>query len=108
MARSRAWSWSPGTAARRGSSRVSRVSPAPASRPYRSLGEVGLDYWTPWLAWDGEAAQGGLGASLSDFDADPADRFITATALRHQACLLTADRLILAWSGPLQRTPADT
>jgi PIN domain nuclease of toxin-antitoxin system len=36
------------------------------------------------------------------------DRFITATALRHRACLLTADRLILAWPGRLQRTPADT
>lgn len=49
-----------------------------------------------------------LGASLCDFHADPADRFITATALRHQACLLTADRQILAWPGSLQRTPADT
>jgi PIN domain nuclease of toxin-antitoxin system len=49
-----------------------------------------------------------LGAGLRDFHADPADRFIAATALRHQACLLTADRLILAWPGTLQRNPADT
>jgi len=58
------------------------------------------------LPLDGATAL--LGASLNDFHADPADRFITATALRHQSCLLTADRLILAWPGPLQRTPADT
>ena len=47
-----------------------------------------------------------LGAQLDNFHPDPADRFITATALRHQACLLTADRLILAWSGKLQRLNA--
>ena len=58
------------------------------------------------LPLDGATAL--LGAGLSDFHADPADRFIAATALRHQACLLTADRLILAWPGTLQRTPADT
>lgn len=58
------------------------------------------------LPLDGATAL--LGAGLSDFHADPADRFIAATALRHQACLLTADRSILAWPGTLQRTPADT
>jgi PIN domain nuclease of toxin-antitoxin system len=58
------------------------------------------------LPLDGTTAS--LGAALNDFHADPADRFITATALRHQACLLTADRPILAWPGTLQRTPADT
>lgn len=58
------------------------------------------------LPLDGATAL--LGAGLSDFHPDPADRFITATALRHQARLLTADRLILAWSGTLQRLPADT
>ncbi len=58
------------------------------------------------LPLDGATAL--LGASLHDFHADPADRFIAATALRHQACLFTADRLILAWQGTLQCTPADT
>ena len=58
------------------------------------------------LPLDGATAL--LGAGLRDFHADSADRFIAATALRHQACLLTADRLILAWPGTLQRTPADT
>ena len=47
-----------------------------------------------------------LGAELDNFHADPADRFITATALRYEACLLTADQAILAWAGPLQRRPA--
>jgi PIN domain nuclease of toxin-antitoxin system len=58
------------------------------------------------LPLDGATAL--LGAGLDDFHAKPADRYIAATALRHQACLLTADRLILAWPGTLQRTPADT
>ncbi len=56
------------------------------------------------LALDGSTAL--LGAELRDFHADPADRFITATALRHSAWLLTADRLILDWPGTLQRTAA--
>jgi len=45
---------------------------------------------------------------LNGFHADPADRFITATALRQRARLLTADRAILAWPGTLERLPADT
>lgn len=78
-----------------------------------ALGRSASQWRSDWLeaglqelSLDGATAL--LGASLNDFHADPADRFITATALRHQACLLTADRLILAWPGPLQRTPADT
>ena len=58
------------------------------------------------LPLDGATAL--LGADLNGFHADPADRFITATALRQRACLLTADRAILAWPGPLERLPADT
>lgn len=58
------------------------------------------------LPLDGATAL--LGAGLAAFHADPADRFITASALRHRACLLTADRGILAWPGSLQRIPADT
>lgn len=41
-------------------------------------------------------------AELADFHSDPADRFITATALRNGAALVTADRRMLAWSGPVQ------
>jgi len=58
------------------------------------------------LPLDGATAL--LGADLNGFHADPADRFITATALRQRACLLTADRAILAWPGTLERLPADT
>ena len=42
---------------------------------------------------------------LKDFHADPADRIIVATALEgHQ--LVTSDRAILKWSGPLNRLDA--
>ena len=56
------------------------------------------------LALDGATTL--LGAQLDGFHPDPADRFITAAALRHQACLLTADQLILNWPGKLQRQNA--
>ena len=49
------------------------------------------------------ATQAGL---LPDLHGDPADRIIVATALAGGHELITADRLILAWEGPLQRTPA--
>jgi len=45
-------------------------------------------------------------ATLHDFHADPADRFITATALLYGATLVTADDRILVWSGALQRHDA--
>ena len=42
---------------------------------------------------------------LPDFHADPADRLIVATALGgHQ--LVTADRQLLSWPGPLSRLDA--
>ena len=51
---------------------------------------------------------GGIGlraARLVNFHGDPADRMIVATALSgHQ--LLTTDRQILDWDGPLQRINA--
>lgn len=43
---------------------------------------------------------------LDDFDADPADRIIVATARAHNATLLTADEKILAWPGRLDRRDA--
>jgi len=43
---------------------------------------------------------------LAGFHADPADRFITATALLHQAQLVTADSAILSWSDPFPRLDA--
>ena len=43
--------------------------------------------------------------ALVDFHRDPADRIIVATALQgHQ--LVTEDRRILAWPGPLNRLRA--
>ena len=36
--------------------------------------------------------------TLENFHGDPADRIIAATALIHDATLLTADKKILAWS----------
>lgn len=38
-------------------------------------------------------------ATLKDFHGDPADRFITATAMSGEAVLVTADRRILSWQG---------
>ena len=38
---------------------------------------------------------------LPGLHGDPADRFITATAIRAQAPLVTADANLLAWRGPL-------
>lgn len=43
---------------------------------------------------------------LDEFHADPADRFIVATAMQQNATLLTADREILSWHGALQREDA--
>jgi PIN domain nuclease of toxin-antitoxin system len=51
--------------------------------------------------WPVTGEVGIAAAALCDFHADPADRFITATALLHGATLVTADDRILAWSGPL-------
>lgn len=45
-------------------------------------------------------------ATLPDMHRDPADRFLVATAMHIDAALLTADRKLLAWSGPLKRLDA--
>jgi PIN domain nuclease of toxin-antitoxin system len=42
-------------------------------------------------------------AELADFHGDPADRLIVASALSLGAALVTADRSILTWPGPLKR-----
>ena len=42
---------------------------------------------------------------LADFHPDPADRLIVATALAGHR-LVTADRRLLSWSGPLSRLDA--
>lgn len=45
-------------------------------------------------------------ARLNAMHADPADRFIVATALAHDATLVTADERILGWAGALRRLDA--
>jgi PIN domain nuclease of toxin-antitoxin system len=49
-----------------------------------------------------DGAVGIAAAQLADFHGDPADRLIVASALSLEATLITADRLILAWPGPLK------
>ncbi len=65
--------------------------------------------------WRQELLTGGLGeipldgdiairaVRLSNFHADPADRFITATAQGLDAVLITADKKILDWPGDVRR-----
>ena len=72
---------------------------------------VNADQWRLDLLDEGLAeipVDGGIGlhaAYLANFHGDPADRIIVATALNdHQ--LLTTDREILDWDGPLQRIDA--
>ncbi|MBM3539962.1 MAG: type II toxin-antitoxin system VapC family toxin [Alphaproteobacteria bacterium] len=51
------------------------------------------------------AVTGGIGIAAVDLEglhADPADRIIVATALAHDATLVTADQRLLAWNGPLK------
>lgn len=48
-----------------------------------------------------------LATQLENLHRDPADRFIMATAIECNMPLMTADRLILSWTGSLVRVPAD-
>ena len=73
---------------------------APASRWRADWLEAGLQE----LPIDGAIAL--TATELASFHPDPADRFITATALLHQAQLMTADAAILDWSNPLPRLDA--
>lgn len=47
-----------------------------------------------------------IAVRLAGFHKDPADRFIVATAIRHDAMLLTADSKILEWNGGMARHDA--
>ena len=56
-----------------------------------------------------ELALGGptaIAAAALDLHPDPADRFIAATAVVHDAALITADERLLAWKHPLKRHDA--
>jgi PIN domain nuclease of toxin-antitoxin system len=55
----------------------------------------------------GLSAEIAMGAvELEEMHGDPIDRIIVATALAHDAVLLTADGPILEWSGRLRRQDA--
>jgi PIN domain nuclease of toxin-antitoxin system len=43
---------------------------------------------------------------LQNLHGDPADRFIAATAIAHDAVLMTADKLLLRWRHKLKRQDA--
>jgi PIN domain nuclease of toxin-antitoxin system len=49
-----------------------------------------------------------LAGELDGLHADPADRFIAATAIAHHATLLTADERLLQWRHSLRRHNAET
>jgi PIN domain nuclease of toxin-antitoxin system len=49
-----------------------------------------------------------LAGELETLHGDPADRFITATAIANEATLLTADERLLRWRHPLRRHNAET
>lgn len=56
------------------------------------------------LPIDGTVATRAL--DLAGLPEDPADRFITATAIMHDAALMTADEKLLAWPHSLTRHDA--
>ncbi len=78
--------------------RLRAVQPLPAWR--RELLDSGLTE----IPVTGEV---GLEAvALPDLHPDPVDRIIVASASLHRATLLTADRRLLDWAGPLRRIDA--
>ena len=67
----------------------------------RILGEGAID-----LPLTGEIAI--LAGELEGLHSDPADRFIAATAIVHDATLVTADERLLRWKNSLRRHNAET
>ena len=63
-----------------------------------------LDTGVNELALTGEIAL--LAAGLEGLHGDPADRFIAASAIVHQATLITADERLLGWKHTLKRQDA--
>jgi PIN domain nuclease of toxin-antitoxin system len=49
-----------------------------------------------------------LASELASLHGDPADRFIVATAIAHDAMLVTADERLLKWRHALRRYNAET
>ena len=48
-----------------------------------------------------------LAGNLESLHGDPADRFIVATAIAHEATLMTADARLLEWRHKLRRQNAE-
>jgi PIN domain nuclease of toxin-antitoxin system len=48
-----------------------------------------------------------LAGNLEGLPGDPADRFIAATAIAHDATLMTADAVLLRWRNKLRRQDAE-
>jgi PIN domain nuclease of toxin-antitoxin system len=48
-----------------------------------------------------------LAGEIENLHGDPADRFIAATAITHDATLVTADERLLSWRHPLRRQNAE-
>ena len=76
------------------------VLPLPASEWRSELLQAGLRE----IALDGRI--GILATQLENIHRDPADRFIMATSLQHQATLITADENVLGWKSELVRQDA--
>jgi PIN domain nuclease of toxin-antitoxin system len=72
-------------------------------RPTELRAEL-LDTGVIELALTGDIAL--LAVELKNLHADPADRFIVATAIRHDATLMTADAGLLRWRGKVKRQNA--
>jgi PIN domain nuclease of toxin-antitoxin system len=73
---------------------------------------VAVELWRAELLQSGihevclDGRLGLIAAQLAEFQKDPADRFIVATAVHHDATLVTADAQILDWPGRLARQDA--
>lgn len=48
-----------------------------------------------------------MAGELENLHGDPADRIIAATAIAHDATLITADAKLLQWRNPLKRQDAE-
>jgi len=74
-------------------------------RPSKLRAEL-LDTGIIELALTGDIAL--LAVELKNLRGDPADRFIVATAITHDATLMTADARLLRWRGKVRRQNAET
>jgi PIN domain nuclease of toxin-antitoxin system len=83
------------------------ISKGRMRRPHsvRELRQQLLNSGTTELPLTGEIAISA--GELESLHGDPADRFIAATAIVHDATLITADERLLRWRHPLRRQNAE-